>query len=88
MIQRSRCGRPNAKQWSPRRAKANFVREAAKAERKRLDEKAVASAAAQLSREKEEVVARQVALDAEQKAARDARYAARKRRKDNPYAVR
>jgi hypothetical protein len=53
-----------------------------------LDEKAVASAAAQLSREKEEVVARQVALDAEQKAARDARYAARKRRKDNPYAVR
>jgi Family of unknown function (DUF6481) len=64
-----------------KRAKANLVREAAKAERKRLDEKAVASAAAQLSREKEEVVARQVALDAEQKAARDARYAARKKKK-------
>jgi hypothetical protein len=32
-------------------------------------------------REKEEVAARQAALEAEQKAARDARYAARKKKK-------
>jgi len=63
------------------RAKANLVREAAKAERKRVEEKAAAAAAAQLLREKEEVIARQAALEAEQKAARDARYAARKKKK-------
>jgi hypothetical protein len=63
------------------RAKANLAREAAKAERKRLEEEAAATAAAELLRAKEKVVARQAALEAEQKVARDARYAARKKKK-------
>ena len=63
------------------RANANLAREAAKAERKRLEEEVAAKAAAELLREKEKVVARQVALEAEQKIARDARYAARKKKK-------
>jgi hypothetical protein len=63
------------------RAKAKLVREAAKAEQKIRDAEAVAQAAAQLAREKEEAVAREAALEAEKKAARDARYAARKKRK-------
>ena len=42
---------------------------------------AAAEAAAQLVREKEEAAAREFALEAERKAARDARYAARKKRK-------
>jgi hypothetical protein len=63
------------------RAKADLVRAAAKAERKRLEEEAAVVAAAQLLRDKEEAVARQAALEAEQKAARDARYAARKKKK-------
>jgi Family of unknown function (DUF6481) len=60
------------------RAKAKEVREAAKAEQKRLEEEALAAAAAQHAREKEEEAARLTALEAEQKAKRDARYAARK----------
>ncbi|WP_298254568.1 DUF6481 family protein [Bradyrhizobium sp.] len=63
------------------RAKTNLAREAAKAERKRLEEEAAAAAAAELLLAQEEVVARQVALEAEQKVARDARYAARKQKK-------
>jgi hypothetical protein len=63
------------------RAKANLTREAAKAERKRLEAEAAVAAAALLLRKKEETVARQIALEAEQKAARDARYAARKKKK-------
>jgi hypothetical protein len=63
------------------RAKSKLVREAAEAERKRLEENAAAAAAIQQLREKEEVVARQAALEAEQKAARDARYAARQKKK-------
>jgi hypothetical protein len=63
------------------RAKANLAREAAKTEQKRSEEKAAAVAAAHLLREKEEAVARQAALEAEQKAVRDARYAARKKKK-------
>jgi hypothetical protein len=63
------------------RAKAALAREAAKAERKRLEEEAAAAAVAQLLREKEEEIARQAALEADQKAARDARYAARKKKK-------
>ena len=63
------------------RAKANIVREAAKAERKLLEERAAAAAAAQLLRDKEEAVAKQAALEVEQKAGRDARYAARKKKK-------
>ena len=63
------------------RAKARLVREAAKAEQKRLEAEAAAQAAAQLIREKEEAAAAELALEAERKAARDARYAARKKRK-------
>lgn len=63
------------------RAKAKLVREAAKAEQKLREAEAAAAAAAQLAREKEEAVAREAALEAERKAARDARYAARKKKK-------
>ena len=63
------------------RAKAQLAREAAKAERKRVEEEKAATAAAQLLREKEEALARQAALEAEQKNLRDARYAARKNKK-------
>jgi Family of unknown function (DUF6481) len=59
------------------RAKAHAEREAAKADRIRIEEEAAAAAAAQLLREKEEAIAQQAALEAEQKAARDARYSAR-----------
>jgi hypothetical protein len=63
------------------RAKAKLAREAEKAEQKRRDAEAAEQAAAHLAREKEEAAAREVALEAERKAARDARYAARKKRK-------
>jgi hypothetical protein len=63
------------------RAKAREAREAEKAEQKRREEEAAAEAAAQLAREKEEAAARELELEAERKAARDARYAARKKRK-------
>lgn len=63
------------------RDKAKQAREAARAERQRAEEEAAAAAAAQLLREKEEALARQAALEAEQKALRDARYAARKKKK-------
>jgi hypothetical protein len=63
------------------RTKAKLAREAAKAEQKRGEAEAAAQAAAQLAREKEEAAAKELALEAERKAARDARYAARKKRK-------
>jgi Family of unknown function (DUF6481) len=63
------------------RAKAKLAREAAKAESKLREAEAAALAAAQLAREKEEAAAKELALEAERKAARDARYAARKKRK-------
>jgi len=63
------------------RAKTKLTREAAKAEQKRREEATAAAAAAQFAREKEEAAAKEVALEAERKAARDARYAARKKRK-------
>ena len=63
------------------RAKAREAREAERAEQKRREEEAAAEAAAQLAREKEEAAARELELEAERKAARDARYAARKKRK-------
>ena len=63
------------------RAKAKVAREAANAERKLREEEAAVAAAAQLAREKEEAVAREAALEVERKAARDARYAARKKKK-------
>lgn len=55
-------------------------REAAKAAQKRREEEAAAAEAARIAREKEEEAARLAALEAEQKAKRDARYAARKDR--------
>jgi hypothetical protein len=63
------------------RAKAKLARDAAKAEQKLREEQAAAEAAAQLAREKEEAVAKEAALEAERKAARDARYAARKKKR-------
>jgi hypothetical protein len=63
------------------RAKVRETREAEKAEQKRREEEAAAEAAALLAREKEEAAARELALEVERKAARDARYAARKKRK-------
>jgi hypothetical protein len=63
------------------RTKAKVVREAAKVEQKRRDEEAAAQAAVQLAREKQEAAAKEAALETERKAARDARYAARKKRK-------
>jgi hypothetical protein len=62
------------------RAKAALAREAAKAERKRVEVEVAAATAAQLLRENEEALARQAALESDQKAARDARYAARKKK--------
>ena len=61
-----------------KRAEAKAVREAEKAEKKRLEEEAKAAEAARIAREAEEAIARQAELEAEQKAKRDARYAARK----------
>jgi len=63
------------------RAKAKQAREAEKAEKKLREAEAAAQAAAAIAREKEEAAAKEAALEAERKAARDARYAARKKRK-------
>jgi hypothetical protein len=63
------------------RTKIKLARDAEKAEKKIREAEQAAAAAALLAREKEEAAAREVALDAERKAARDARYAARKKRK-------
>ncbi len=63
------------------RAAAKLARDAEKAEKKRREEEAAAEAAALALREKEEAIKREEALEAERKAARDARYAARKKRK-------
>src|ERR1700747_1858633 len=62
------------------RERRNQEREAAKAEKKRREAEAAAAEAARIAREKEEETVRQAALEAEQKAKRDARYAARKDR--------
>src|ERR1700692_941329 len=63
------------------RAKGKLAREGAKADQKRRDQEAAAAAVVQLAREKEEAVAKEAELEAERKAARDARYAARKKKK-------
>ena len=60
------------------RARLKQEREAAKAEQVRREEEAAAAEAARIAREKEEAAARQAQIEAEQKAKRDARYAARK----------
>jgi hypothetical protein len=62
------------------REKARLAREAEKAAEKRRAEEAAAAEAARIAREREEEAERQAALEAEQKAKRDARYAARKDR--------
>ena len=62
------------------RAKAKEARETAKAEQKRREAEAAAAEKARLAREKEEEATRAAALEADQKAKRDARYAARKDR--------
>ena len=62
------------------REKAKVAREAAKAEAKLREMETKAAEAARLAREKEEEAARLAALEADQKAKRDARYAARKDR--------
>src|ERR1700749_641560 len=62
------------------REKARLAREAEKAEAKQREAEAKAAEAARIAREKEEEAARQVAAEADQKAKRDARYAARKDR--------
>jgi len=62
------------------REKAKVAREAGKAEAKQRAVEAKAAEAARIAREKEEEAARQVAVEADQKAKRDARYAARKDR--------
>ena len=64
-----------------RREEARQAREIALAEQKRIDEEAAAAEAIRLAREKEEEVERLAALEQEQKAKRDARYAARKKKK-------
>jgi len=63
------------------RAKAKEARDAEKAERQLREAAAAAEETARLAREKEEAAARELELEAERKAARDARYAARKKRK-------
>lgn len=63
------------------RNQAKLARDAAKAETKIREAEAAAQAALTLAREKEELAAKEIALEAERKAARDARYAARKKRK-------
>jgi hypothetical protein len=63
------------------RAKARAARDAAKAEQKSRDAEVAALAAEQLARDKAEAEAREIALEAKRKAARDARYASRKKSK-------
>lgn len=63
------------------RAAAKLAREAAKAEQIRLEAELAEQAAAEKLRLQAEEAARELVLQAEQKAARDARYAARKKRK-------
>jgi hypothetical protein len=63
------------------RTKAKLAREAEKAEQKRREQEAAAEAAAQLAREQAEAAEKEAALEVERKAARDARYAARKKKK-------
>jgi hypothetical protein len=63
------------------RAKAKLARDAAKAEKQARDAEAAAKAAAQAIRDAEAAAAAELALEAEKKAARDARYAARKKKR-------
>ena len=62
------------------REQARLAREAVKAEQRRREEETAAAETARIAREEEKAAAHQAALEAEQKAKRDARYAARKDR--------
>jgi Family of unknown function (DUF6481) len=62
------------------REQARLARETSKAEAKRREDEAKTAEAARVAREKEEESVRLAALEEEQKAKRDARYAARKDR--------
>ena len=61
-----------------KRAEAKAAREVEKAEQKRRDEEAAVLEAVRIAREAEEAAAKLAEAEAEQKAKRDARYAARK----------
>lgn len=63
------------------REKTRKLRELEKAEKRLRDAEAAEQAAIQAVREKAEMAEKAIALEAERKAARDARYAARKSRK-------
>jgi hypothetical protein len=63
-----------------RRAKAKEAREAEKAEQMRLEQEAAAAEAIRIAQEQEDMTAKLAALEQDQKAKRDARYAARKQR--------
>ena len=63
------------------RAKVKLARDAEKAAKQAEDARLAEEAVAAAAREKQEAAAREIALQAERKAARDARYAARKKRK-------
>jgi hypothetical protein len=63
------------------REQARILREARKADEKRIAEEFARAEAERLAREEVEAAAARAALELEQKAARDARYAARKKRK-------
>ena len=62
------------------RERARLAREVEKAETRRREEEALAAEASRIAREKKEQAAQLAELEAEQKAKRDARYAARKER--------
>ncbi len=62
------------------RAKAKEAREAERAAKKQQEAEAAAAEAARIAREKEQAAEQAAALELEQKAKRDARYAARKDR--------
>lgn len=63
------------------RAKAKAARDAVKAQQKARESELAALAVEQLARDKAEAAAKEIALEAQRKAARDARYAARKKSK-------
>jgi hypothetical protein len=70
--------RAEREEIAAKREKARVEREATRAEEARREAEAAAAEAVRIAREKEEEIARLADLEVEQKAKRDARYAARK----------
>jgi Family of unknown function (DUF6481) len=70
--------RAEREEIAAKREKARVERDAAKAEEVRRAAEAAAAEATRIAREKEDEIARLAELEVEQKAKRDARYAARK----------